>query len=232
MSTRLVAVANRVQRYSTALWRLNGLTELQGPDVGHAEELVRRTSDFAGGYIAPIQIREELVQLVKDVARLKPLSVLELGTARGGTLFLWTRVAAPSAIVVSVDLPGGKFGGGYSWFRKPLYNRFRRGDQHLYLIRANSHDPATQERVRALFGHRPIDFLFIDGDHTYEGVKQDWGAYATLVRPGGLIAFHDIAKSYDDTQVQRFWNEIKNRFKHEEYVLDPHGLCGIGVISK
>lgn len=38
---------------------------------------------------------------------------------------------------------------------------------------------------------RPIDLLFIDGDHSYEGVKADWNAFAPHVRPFGFVAFHD-----------------------------------------
>lgn len=37
----------------------------------------------------------------------------------------------------------------------------------------------------------PIDLLFIDGDHEYEGVKLDCNLYLPKVRPGGLAAFHD-----------------------------------------
>jgi len=38
---------------------------------------------------------------------------------------------------------------------------------------------------------RPIDLLFIDGDHSYDGVKADWDAFARHVRPFGFVAFHD-----------------------------------------
>lgn len=37
----------------------------------------------------------------------------------------------------------------------------------------------------------PIDFLFLDGDHTEEGVFKDWEIYSPLVKKGGLIALHD-----------------------------------------
>ena len=33
-----------------------------------------------------------------------------------------------------------------------------------------------------------IDFLFLDGDHSYEGVRRDFENYAPLVRPGGIVA--------------------------------------------
>ena len=48
------------------------------------------------------------------------------------------------------------------------------------------------------------DFLFIDGDHT--GVGRDYEMYRDLVRPGGLIAFHDIVadQPVEGNQVHRF----------------------------
>jgi predicted O-methyltransferase YrrM len=37
----------------------------------------------------------------------------------------------------------------------------------------------------------PIDFLFIDGDHTYEMVRRDWEEWSPHVTPEGHVAFHD-----------------------------------------
>lgn len=40
--------------------------------------------------------------------------------------------------------------------------------------------------------HGPVfDFVFIDGDHSYDGCKADIEAYRPLVRPGGLLSGHD-----------------------------------------
>jgi hypothetical protein len=80
----------------------------------------------------------------------------------GGTLYLWTRLAQPDGTIVSVDLPGGKFGGGYSPLRTPIYRRFARSKQKLHLMRADSHQPGTLDAVKKLFGGSEIDFLFID----------------------------------------------------------------------
>ena len=35
------------------------------------------------------------------------------------------------------------------------------------------------------------DFLFIDGDHSYEGLQGDWEAWRSLIAPGGIVALHD-----------------------------------------
>ena len=37
-----------------------------------------------------------------------------------------------------------------------------------------------------------LDWLFIDGDHSYEGVKRDWILYSRVLSPGALVIFHGI----------------------------------------
>ena len=38
---------------------------------------------------------------------------------------------------------------------------------------------------------RPLDFLFIDGDHSREGIDRDWKGYSEFVEPGGVVLLHD-----------------------------------------
>ena len=69
--------------------------------------------------------------------------------------------------------------------------------QYWRLVQGYSHEPSTLEAVkiglRQINGQdRPIDFLFIDGDHTHEAITNDLAIYAPLVRPvGGMILVHD-----------------------------------------
>jgi hypothetical protein len=59
--------------------------------------------------------------------------------------------------------------------------------------------------------------------------------YSPLVRPGGLIAFHDINESayVPGNQVHRFWRELKTRYATREYIDQnwPGGGMGIGVLE-
>jgi cephalosporin hydroxylase len=103
-----------------------------------------------GVSIKPSQVRYEVAKLLEVVAELRPRVVLEIGTAGGGTLFLFTRVADPEAKIISIDLPGGPFGGGYPRWKIPLYKSFSRGRQKIYLLRRDSHDPRTLEEVRRI----------------------------------------------------------------------------------
>ena len=44
-----------------------------------------------------------------------------------------------------------------------------------------------------------IDYLHIDGDHSYEGVKKDFELYSTIMSENGIITIHDIDQTYHDT---------------------------------
>jgi cephalosporin hydroxylase len=184
-------------------------------------------------YLIPNQVRDEIAQLASTVQSLRPGSVLEIGTANGGTLFLWTRLAASDATIVSVDLPSGLLGEGYPKWKLPFYKSFARDQQRIALIRGDSHDPTVYREVTRMLGTRQLDFLFVDGDHTYEGVKNDFRMYSPLVRKGGLMAFHDIVSHPPGSgcEVSKFWNEVESNYNGLEIVKDPRqGWAGIGLL--
>jgi len=151
--------------------------------------------------IEPAQVREEITQFIKPVlSRIgRPKIILEIGAARGGTLYILTRIATKDSIIVSIDLPRAPFGGGCSKWKERIYKAFFRKEQKLHLVRANSHNLDTLNKVKRILADRPIDLLFIDGDHTYVGVKMDFEMYRPLVRKGGIIAFHDIVPHPPET---------------------------------
>jgi predicted O-methyltransferase YrrM len=178
--------------------------------------------DFAAsrfrGLIVPQQQREEFLDVLHLLAERRPRTVLEIGTATGGGLFCFTRVASDDALLVSVDLPSG-----YRRYRTPLYRAFARGRQRIHLVRADSHDARTLSTVSRMLGDRPLDFLFIDGDHTYEGVKRDFEMYGPLVTEGGVIGFHDInlGDHLFGGGSKAFWREIRDRYRSMEFIRDP-----------
>lgn len=179
------------------------------------------------------QVKYEIIKLLEILKDLNPKIILEIGTAGGETLFLFTKIANPEAIVISVDLPGGSFGGGYAKWKIPVYHSFAKERQKLKLIRADSHNPNTLELIKIVLDGRMVDFLFIDGDHTYEGVKRDFNMYLSLVKEGGIIAFHDIIKHSPKStcNVNKFWNEIKTDYEYLEIIKDiKQNWAGIGVI--
>lgn len=69
---------------------------------------------------------------------------------------------------------------------------------NLTVIKDSSHEASK------LFNNGSIDYLMIDGDHSYEGVKQDIEDYFYKVRPGGIIsgddyrAFDGVRRAVDE----------------------------------
>jgi predicted O-methyltransferase YrrM len=200
---------------------------------------------FLGVSIAPWQLRSEIESLLGLVTAVRPARLLEIGTANGGSLFLLARAAADDAHLLSVDLPQGQFGGGYPRWRALLYRSFARRGQIIDLLRGDSHSEEMRSWVVNVLGGKPLDFLFIDGDHSYAGVAKDFEMYAPLVKPGGLIAFHDIVPQtkaprgregaggaeFCTGDVPDFWAELRERYTTTEFVENwDQGSFGIGVI--
>ena len=194
--------------------------------------------DFAFGFrhcgirFTPSQVPEEILAFLKLLTQRPPATVLEIGTDKGGTFFLLSRVAAPDALLLSLDLPVGRKSAYPAW-REPLYRAFRRERQRVELTRLDSHDPRTREKIRELLGGRKLALLFIDGDHSYDGVKLDFEMYSPLVAGGGMIAFHDIVdrREAGACGVPAFWRELKQNRRHLEIVKDwQQGGWGIGVL--
>ena len=207
------------------------------------EEIYEWTKNFFFGIkirglninFKPSQIKEEILGLASFLNKNKPKVVVEIGTATGGTLFVFASISDPEAQIISIDLPFGRYGAGYQKYRIPLLKTFATEKQKMELLRLDSHLPSTFNKLDEILNGKLIDFLFIDGDHSYEGVKQDFEMYRKLVRPGGFIAFHDIVDNDFDKSfgTQIFWKEIKNNFEYQEFIrLNPQKTgCGIGLIK-
>lgn len=191
------------------------------------------------GYYKSLQLLQntrELKSLV-DLLSARPLeTICEIGTNKGGTFFIWTQIADDNADLISIDLPGGNFGGGYSDHSIPLFESFSKPHQKLNFLRGSSHSEHIRSKFVEKLDSKKLDFLFIDGDHTYEGVSNDFAFYSKYVKLGGIIAFHDILprQNKHGIQVHRFWNEIKGNYKCLEYIDDSENArkIGIGVIIK
>lgn len=208
-------------------------------DTLGTETKVERLVDLvnASPLIRSNQRRTEIVAFIKLVERLKPAVVCEIGAAGGGTLALFSRVAAADADFVSIDL-------AYTEGQRQAFPLLIRPTQRLTILAGDSHAQDTVERLKQWLGDRQIDFLFIDGDHSYEGVAKDYEMYSPFVRPGGVIGFHDIVEDYrtrygvptssDVGGVPAFWKALKQKIgEAEELVEHPlqDGL-GIGVVRR
>lgn len=101
-------------------------------------------------------------------------------------------------------------------------------DNTCEILRGSSHDALVQTLARE---RGPFDVVFIDGDHTRDGVRQDW-EFAQSLRPR-MIAFHDIADAIkhrkEGCDVDRLWAEIKATHQTAEKIVGC-GWGGIGIV--
>jgi cephalosporin hydroxylase len=124
---------------------------------------------------------------------------------------------------------------------KSFLRRLAPAGINIHLIDGDSGSVAVRDAVKAAAAGQPIDVLFIDGDHRYDGVRRDFLNFRGLVREGGVIAFHDIVEDHWTRfgtkttgwtgDVPIFWKQLKPLAQNFEFVADPEqdGL-GIGAL--
>ncbi|MDD2804811.1 MAG: class I SAM-dependent methyltransferase [Elusimicrobiales bacterium] len=216
------------------LYCLLRLRTLAARDPGAAADFVFGAGAWLAG---ALQHREEILPFLKSFPE-PPRAVGEIGRAQGGTLALLCAASAQDALVISLDLPGAAFSGELSalnraFWRRPLLRAMKGPGRELVLLDGDSRSSESLRRFGEALGGRRLDLLFIDGDHSYEGVKADYERYSGFVRPGGVIAFHDIqpCAARPGVEVSRFWRDYPLPGTRTEYVKDrAQDGMGIGAV--
>lgn len=207
----------------------NALNRIADPD-----ELVRRICNKrqGRGAILANQNPNEIGAVCRRLMERPPKTVVEIGTAKGGTLYLWSRLVQPGGLVISIDKPGGP--GSVRPVTLNVYRSFGLGRRvHVHTLARDSHAESTHAELRRMLDGRRVDFLFIDGDHSYEGAKADFWDYQQFLAEDALIGMHDIGipESHPTIQVGRVWSELCARdFARESIVADPGASPGIGLV--
>lgn len=122
---------------------------------------------------------EELSTLYTTADELSPKVLVEIGAREGTSSVILGAVAKKyKSILYSIECTPLK-----SWYKNM-------GDFGVSAF--TKLIQVTSPRVDLLeLPFQVIDYLLIDGDHSYEAVLADYRFWSALVRPGGRIAFHD-----------------------------------------
>ena len=157
------------------------------------------------------QNKKELAILLALVKQIDPKVIVEIGVHQGYSMQTWKQ-AFPEAQVIGIE--------------NDTHAIDREATKDCYIIEADSHETDTQYSLLGNLRGNKIDFLFIDGDHSYDGVKRDWQLYVPLVS-SGIVALHDIAVvNNEHVQVYKFWQEVKKNSQTVDIVIEN----GTGVI--
>lgn len=158
------------------------------------------------------QDKFELWQLLEILDKIKPKKILEIGVHRGGMLE-----------TLHLAFPGAELWGIDTDFSQLEFVKFN-------AIVGDSNDIDVRDQAGTNF-----DFIFVDGDHNYSAVKNDFELYSPLVNPTGVMAFHDIARlpgAIEGVDVRQFFDEIKTKYPSVEIwngAIDDQAP-GIGVV--
>lgn len=116
--------------------------------------------------------------------------IVEIGSFKGGSTYCLAAGAAPNgATIHAIDT-----------FQSDNMSESVQDDNTLAQFQRHTqpfaasiviHQGLSQDRVGDLVP--PIDLLFVDGDHSWEGVTADLGLYTPLMRDNGILIMHDIA---------------------------------------
>jgi len=180
---------------------------------------------FAHQEFGPSQHVHELWHLLNFIKAHRGNIVrgLEIGVFRGGTFRFWHELLDKrEGLLVGVD-------SGERGYIEGLREQYK-DDKRVHLIIGDSQKTDTIREVKGIIGASKFDFFFIDGDHRYKYVMNDYNNYKELVKTDGLIIFHDII----GPEVGQAWREVLAMKEHKGYATyfgEVHP-CGIGAIIK
>jgi len=184
-------------------------------------------------------LKHDLVQLPAEITKfsefyysLRCKNVLEVGSYLGGTFYLLCKFSQPDGHKISIDYPY------YDTQEKEMeaknvHGKMKSFAENVTIIQEDSHSEKALQKLKDTLNGEQLDFLFIDGDHTYKGVKQDFEMYSPFVKKGGYVGFHDINDRplHRDLNcyVHEFWDELP---KENTITFNSKGVSmGIGVIQ-
>ena len=90
----------------------------------------------------------------------------------------------------------------------------------------------TTQNFAKKYKNKAYDYIYIDGDHSYEGVRRDFDLFWPMLRKEGLMVFHDISIKEKlpegDYGVWKLWKEEKKKNSIEFNYLGS----GLGILQK
>ncbi len=131
----------------------------------------------------------------------------EIGVYHGVNTRVFREVMNPDGVLIAVDpFERSLFGiRGYGWARRIAHAEVGSTPNGRVLwVECFGKDAPARPDVRAML---PVDFIFIDGDHSYDGLRSDWLAWRDHVSSGGIVALHD-SNNRNMCGSERFTKEV------------------------
>jgi len=118
--------------------------------------------------------------------------IVEIGVFHAVNTGLFRRLCSPDGIVFGIDpFPKGRLGISlHKLIAHKEVNKIKNAT--ICWLEMTGMEAAKWYAREEQF---PIDFLFVDGDHSYESIKEDWSGWSHLIARNGIVALHDSCSS-------------------------------------
>lgn len=151
--------------------------------------------------------------LAKLIRRIKPKRVVEFGTGAGFSAAFMMLTLPPNSFLTTVNHPYPQSGDDVGSELAPWRN-----DPRLARFLGDSREQSTYQ----MWNPNSIDLLFIDSDHTYACVSEEWRLYEPALADRAIVCLDDIRMN----DMERFWDELP----YEKMAMD-FGPFGFGVVQ-
>lgn len=153
-----------------------------------------RAVALAAGLIPPRTMHSDAEAATLARLACSARRIVELGVYEGSSAVMLARAMGPGSELVLID----PYTAETRWAALPQGAWAHPIASKLTVRRAHGADGPTvrwilepSQNVGRSWDGGPVDLVFIDGDHSYEGALGDWESWRDHVAPGGHVAFHD-----------------------------------------
>jgi predicted O-methyltransferase YrrM len=150
------------------------------------------------------QVYEEITTFAYWLKGFQAHNILEIGF-KGSSFHIMSQLSTGKKAAVDYEDKG-----------RTVWSHYMMYEEDFKLFIADSQITETRDKVKEFCPE--YDLIFIDGDHSYEGVRRDFELYQELLSPRGYIVFHDIDPDHifrdgAGGQVYKFWQDISHGSK-------------------
>ena len=145
------------------------------------------------------QVYEEITTFGYWLKGFQANNILEIGF-KGSSFHIMSQLSTGKKAAVDYEDKG-----------RTIWSHYMMYGEDFKLFIADSQTEETRDKVKEFCPE--YDLIFIDGDHSYDGVRRDFELYQELLSPRGYIVFHDIDPDHifrdgAGGQVYKFWQDL------------------------
>lgn len=211
------------------------ITEINTADLVNYDSIIEvQEPHWTDGNVST----EELIFIAKLARQYKPNRLFEIGTFDGRTTLNLACNCPPDAKVYTLDLPNENRS-----VKKPVASDGDMSFVNKVATGYRFHGTDHENKITQLYGNsatfdfspyeNKMDFVFIDGAHTYEYILNDSEKALRLLRGRqGIILWHDYKWVWDD--VRKALNKLyltRSDFKNLKHIKDTSLVCLVNYLT-